>query len=141
MLDIGLDHVSLGRALLLQSQADHTRDFSQATGQLDQAVDGLRRAGTQHHLPRGLLARAELHRATDDFGAARRDLEEALAIAERGSMGLFQADAHLEYARLYVAAGERDKARESLAKAKQMIGDMGYHRRDRTVAELEDALA
>ena len=141
LLDVGLDHVSLGRALLLQTQVERTRDFSDAVRHLDQAVDGLRQAGRQDHIPRGLLARAELHRVARDFSAADRDLEEALTIAERGSMGRFQADAHLEYARLYAATGERDRIRESLATAKKMIGDMGYHRRDGEVAELERAVA
>ena len=56
-------------------------------------------------------------------------------------MGLFEADAHLEYARLYVATGERDEARASLVTAKKMIADMGYHRRDGEVEELERELA
>ena len=139
-LDIGLDHLSLGWALLLAAEDEGIQDLSDAACQLDQAVDSFRRAGSQDHLPRGFLARAELHRATGDLPAAERDLEEALAIAERGSMGLHQADAHLGYARLYVAMGERDKARLSLATAKKMVGEMGYHRRDGEVEELEREL-
>ncbi len=61
-----------------------------------------------------------------------------MAIAERGQMGLHQADAHLEYARLYLAMGEEPEAREHLATAKEMIGRMGYHRRDGEVSELEE---
>ena len=63
-----------------------------------------------------------------------------MSIAERGGMGLFQADGHLEYARLYLAMGEKSEAREHFATAKGMIGDMGYHRRDGAVAELEAQL-
>ena len=63
-----------------------------------------------------------------------------MTIATRGGMGLHQADAHLEYARLHLATGETKKARESLAKAKEMIDRMGYHRRDKDVKELEDRL-
>ena len=55
-------------------------------------------------------------------------------------MGLHQADAHLENARLYLAMGEEAEAREHLATAKEMIGRMGYHRRDGEVAELEGRL-
>jgi hypothetical protein len=40
-------------------------------------------------------------------------------------------------ARLHLACGEKEKARKSLAKAKEMIDEMGYHRRDGEVAELE----
>ncbi len=39
-----------------------------------------------------------------------------------------------------LAYGEREKARESLAKAKGMVEEMGYHRRDGEVAELEGEL-
>ena len=52
-------------------------------------------------------------------------------------MGLHAADCHLEYARLYLAMGEEDSARKELDIAKKMIDEMGYHRRDRDVEELE----
>jgi len=140
LLWIALDHLSLGRAHLLQAQQGETGDFSQAAAHLSQAVDGLRRAGTQHELPRGLLARAELRRITGALDRARADLEEALSIATRGGMRLHEADCHLESARLHLASGDQEAARESLAKAKAMIKDMGYHRRDGEVAELEEML-
>ena len=59
-----------------------------------------------------------------------------MTIAERGQMRLHQADARLEYARLHLAAGARDQARSDLAEAKAAIEEMGYHRRDKDVAEL-----
>jgi tetratricopeptide (TPR) repeat protein len=140
LLDIALAHLSLGRALLLQVRQEGTGDFSQAAAHLNQAVDGLRESGYQWVLPLGLLARAELRRVTGSLDRARADLEEALSIATRGGMRLHQADCHLEYARLHLACGEREKARQSLAQAKEMIEDMGYHRRDGEVAELEGML-
>jgi len=140
LLDIALDNLSLGRAYLLQAQQEGTGDFAQATAHLEQAVDRLRQAGIQHHIPRGLLARTELRRVMDDVAGAQRDLEEALSIATRGGMRLHEADCHLEYARLHLTCGEKEKARESLAKAKGMIEQMGYHRRDGEVAELEREL-
>jgi tetratricopeptide (TPR) repeat protein len=154
LLDIALDHLSLGRAYLLQALQEGTAyateftlteeglrtGFSQATAHLERAVDGLRAAGTQDHLPRGLLARAELRRVMGDLPGAQKDLEEALSIATRGGMQLYQADCHLEYARLYLAQGEREKARESLATAQGMVAEMGYHRRDPEVEELEAEL-
>ena len=75
-----------------------------------------------------------------DVEQARRDLDEAMSIAERGGMGLHRADAHLEYARLHLAMGEKPKAREHLATAREMIERMGYHRGDGEVAELEAEL-
>jgi len=148
LLDIALDHLSLGRAHLLQAQQEESRDpstglrtsFAQAVAHLNQAVDGLRQAGQQDELPRGLLARAELRRVMGDVAGAQADLEEALSIATRGGMRLHQADCHLEYARLHLACGEKEKARQSLAQAKDMIQDMGYHRRDGEVAELEEIM-
>ena len=140
LLDIALEHLSLGRAHLLQARQEGTDDFSQAAAHLEQAVDGLRQAGTQHHIPRGLLARAELCRVTGSLDRARADLEEALSIATRGGMRLHEADCHLEYARLHLACGEQEKARESLTHAKGMVEEMGYRRRAGEVAELEERL-
>jgi tetratricopeptide (TPR) repeat protein len=134
LLDIALDHLSLGRAHLLQAQG------TPSTAHLNRAVDGLRQAGTQHHIPRGLLARAALFRAQDQFDRSQHDLDEALAIATRGGMRLFEADCHLECARLHLARGDEDAARKGLAQAREMIAEMGYHRQDGEVAELEEAL-
>jgi len=100
----------------------------------------LRQSGNQDDIPRGLLARAEFYRVTGALDKAQRDLDEAFSIATRGGMRLFEADCHLGYARLYLARGEKDRARENLAKAKQMIEQIGYHRRDKEVDELEGQL-
>ncbi len=137
---IALDHLILGRAYLAMAQAGEDRHLTQAHKELDEAVDGLREAGTQHHLPRGLLARAEYSIFTRNFPAARTDLTEALEIAERSGMRLFEADAHLGFARLYLAQDDLTKAREHLAIAKPMITEMGYHRRDPEVKKLEREL-
>ena len=104
-------------------------------------MEGLRRAGIQAFIAHGLLARAALYRVSGNFDQAQRDLEEAMAIAERGSMRLYEADARLEYARLHLATGEGDSARQSLDATRNMIAEMGYHRRDGEVQELEQRLA
>jgi len=136
LLAIALDHISLGRAYLYETIYNATGNFGQAAAHMDQSVDGLRQSGYQDHLPRGLLARAELHRVCKDLAHARRDLDEAMTIAERGGMGLHQADCHLEYTRLYLALGDKEKAQKTLATAKGMIERMGYHRRDKELAAL-----
>lgn len=140
VFDDALGHLLLGRAYMLQAQQEKTSNFYQALSHLERAVKGLRQAGTVNLLPRGLLARAELYRVKGDFGRARADLDEAMYIATRGGMGLHQADCHLEYARLYLAQGEKEKAREHLLTAKGMIGRMGYHLRDKEVQEIEKQL-
>jgi tetratricopeptide (TPR) repeat protein len=76
LLDIGLDHVSLGRA--------YPRGSADAAAHLEQAVEFLRRAGTLHHLPRALLARG-----------TPQDLDEVFRTANRSGMRLFLADYHL----------------------------------------------
>jgi tetratricopeptide (TPR) repeat protein len=138
--DIALDHLSLGRDHLLQALQKGSQDFTQAAEHLNQAVEGLRQAEVQEFIIRGLLAMAELYRMQGEFEKAQRDLDEAITIAKRGEMELHQADCHLEYARLYLAMGYEARAREHMVIAREMIGQMGYHRRDREVAELETVL-
>ena len=67
-------------------------------------------------------------------------MEEALEIAEWGKMRLFQADGLVESARLHWEEGDAGQARTCLEKAKKMIDEMGYHRRDPEVEALERVL-
>ena len=140
VLDIALDHLSLGRAHLLATRTDETDAYKTAWAHIDSAVDGLREAGSQDQIPRGLLARAELYLFTGDLADARADLNEAMDIATRdpaGPMKLFVTDCHLGYARLALAEQQPDVARDHLAKARALIEETGYHRRDDELAELE----
>lgn len=140
LLDIAFGNLLLGRAFLLEMQQADKGDAAQAAEFLQRAVDGLRQAGQMDELPRGLLARAALHRVRGDYGRAERDLAETLSIATRGPMGLYLADYHLESARLHLAQGNYDKAREHWTTAKEMIERMGYHRRDKEVNEIAEQL-
>lgn len=151
LLDIGLDHLTLGRAMLLEWLHGGEATFAQATAQIDMAVDKLREAGTIDHLPRGLLARAALYRTAFEHGDAssitdaERDLEEVIDIATRdaandGTLKLFLCDAQLEYARLRLAQQKQDEAREHYIAAAALVDECGYHRRDQEVATLRDAL-
>jgi tetratricopeptide (TPR) repeat protein len=139
-LETALDHLSLGRSYLLQAQQEETSDFTLASNYLNNAVEYLRKAETQHYLPRGYLARAEMYRICGELKQSRHDLDEAMNIAERGEMGLYQADCHMEYARLFLAMGDKKMALEHLAIAKEMIRRLEYHRRDSEVEELEAIL-
>jgi tetratricopeptide (TPR) repeat protein len=131
LLDIALNHLSLGRAALALGE------HGEAGVLLDQAVDGLRQAGTMDHLPRGLLARAAFFRETGEFKRASGDLDEAMQIAGRSEMWLFQCDAHLEYARLALAESAPEKAREHVVEARRLVEETGYGRRRPEVEELE----
>jgi hypothetical protein len=121
----------MGRACLLSG------DLAEAGSFLEQAVTGLRKVATQHHMPRGLLARAEFYRLKIDFDRAQRDLDEAFLIAGRGPMRLHQTDCHLEQARLSLDTGDVQRASDSVASARELIQQTGYHRRDAELAELE----
>ena len=106
LLNEALDHLTLGRAALYRAILENSdfRLLASDLSHIDAAVAGLRRAGTQDHLPRGLLTRAWLRFLTDartGAESAQTDLDEAWEIAERGPMRLFMADIHLHRARLF----------------------------------------
>jgi tetratricopeptide (TPR) repeat protein len=84
LLIFALDTLSLGRAHLLQTLEQKSSNFKPAETYLNDAVEGLRKAGTQHHIPRGLLSRAALYREQKNFTRAWEDLDEILEIAEQG---------------------------------------------------------
>lgn len=62
------------------------------------------------------------------------------AVAERGEMKLFLADCALEAGRLYNGRGDKEKARAELEKAKGLVEETGYHRRDKDVEKLQEEL-
>jgi tetratricopeptide (TPR) repeat protein len=129
LLDIGLHHLTLGRAALYAAILEPEQSFVTAHDHIDAAVNGIRKAGTLHHLPRGLIVRAVLHHQLGHSDRARADLDEADLVATRGPMPLHQADIQLTRARLF-----RD--REALTQARHMITKHSYNRR---LPELEDA--
>ena len=103
-------------------------------GNLQKALDLLRRATHQVHLPRGLLVRAAPYRLQGNFKTAGLDLEEVMRMATRSGMYLCEADCWLEFTRLRIAEGYTDHARSNLAKAREMITDVGYGPRYRPAA-------
>jgi hypothetical protein len=116
-------------------------------------VAGLRRAGTQHEIPRGLLTRAWLRFLTGARTgpeSAQEDLDEAWEISERGPMKLFMADILLTRCRLFgsskskVQSPESDYPWESAAAdwaaAEKLINSCGYHRRDEELADAKQAI-
>jgi tetratricopeptide (TPR) repeat protein len=117
--------------------------YRRAVEWLNQAVDGLREAGAEHHLPRGLLARAAWGRWAAHFAAAERDLQDCEDIARRGGMQLHLIDCHLEAARLALATGQPVLARtaaEHLAAAQKGIAKTGYNRRKAEAKNIEELL-
>ncbi len=140
LLTLALDKLSLGRAYMLETVEEGISNFGKAREYLDGAVEGLREAGDQTWMPRGLLARAGLYRNTGEFEKGWRDLGEAKEIADRGEMRLFLADCALEAARLWLAQDDKEKAKEEWEEAKRLVEETGYHRRDKEVEELQEEL-
>ena len=159
LLDIALDHLTLGRAALyaaiLESRGRRGESappspasqpgFASAATEIDHAVSGLRRAGVQDYLLRGLLTRAWLRSLTGPAtgpDSAQSDLDEAWEIAERGPMPLFLADIHLYRARLFF----REKSypwqspQHDLAEARRLIFKHGYLRRKEELEDAESAI-
>jgi tetratricopeptide (TPR) repeat protein len=150
LLSIALDHLSLAQAhlgLALTATDSATpgeeaeAEFARSAKHLDRAMDGLQQAGQEDFLPRGLLSRAAFRRLKGDLDGAAADLDEALEIAERGSMRLFICDAHLEWARLRLQQGDTEAARKHVATARKLVNETGYGRREREVGWLERKLA
>lgn len=138
---IALDNLLLGQASFLETLESGSGDFQLVILYLGLALDGLRNAQSMAFLPLALTARSRLNRTLGGFQSARVDLDEAMKIAMRGHMGVYQADCHLEYARLLLAQGEDRKAAQYWNSAREMIERMGYHRRDKDVKEIEGQLA
>jgi tetratricopeptide (TPR) repeat protein len=154
LLDIALDHLTLGRASLYQAllaaptpnlafgltnpeqqRPASPTNLATAKQHLDAAVEGLRRSGQLDDLPRGLLTRAWLHYLLANPTAANADLDEAESLATRGGMPIFLADVHLTRARLF-------HDRTELTKACELLLDLrarGYHRHDEMLADAEEA--
>jgi tetratricopeptide (TPR) repeat protein len=142
---LGRAHLGLwlaARARGMPAEApDVVAHRNQATAALDLAVDDLRQSGRDDALPRALLARAGLRRFLDDPAGAEIDLAEAEDVAGRSGMRLLGCDAHLERARLSLAAGDAAAARAHTDAAAALVAETGYHRRDRELAALDAALS
>ena len=140
LLDIALDNLSLGRAHFGLTLCGEDGSAETAKVHLDRTVEGLRKAGAEEFVVRGLLARAAFHRVHGDRPSAEADLDEAEEIAERGHMLLHLADVHLERPLLHLTFSEDARARERLDAATELVERCGYGRRRRDVAFLEGVL-
>ena len=144
LLTIALDHLTLGRVALYAAVLEGS-SLDPCRAPLQHAVDGLRRAGVQDYLVRGLLTRAWL-RFLDGTRtgpeSAQRDLDEAWEIAERGPMKLHMADIHLHRARLFFREAKYPwgSPAADLAAARELIQKCGYGRRKEELADAERAI-
>jgi len=136
LLDIALDHLTLGRAALYEAILSGS-SLDTCHSSLDNAVSGLRRAGTMDHIPSGLLTRAWLRYLTGACTgpeSAQSDLDEAWEIAERGPMRLHMADILLTRCRLFgmrsaecgVRNGGAGGRKSEVRSQKSEVGDQKY---------------
>ncbi len=146
LLDIALDHLTLARVGLIRAiLANPLPQPPLGLPHVAAAVNGLRAAGSMHHLPRGLLTAALYHFVRGEHDLALKHLAEAQQIAERGPMPLFLADIHLTRARLAGSVKEEGggmnvDAKAELDQAAQLIRDLGYGRRYEELADAEKAI-
>lgn len=132
LIDIALDHLTLARVAVYRAVVEAVPATAYCNPHLEEALNGLRKAGHADEIPHALLTSALHHHMLGDAAAVRRCLDEAQQIAERGPMPLYLADVHLHRARLF-----RDKA--ALAQARVLIDKHGYGRRREELADAEAA--
>lgn len=156
-LNEALDQISMGRATLYRAILEGST-LGTSHEFLQQAVDGLRRAGEQTLLPHALLTCGWLYVLEGNLQSHERAeacLDEAWEIAERGPMRLFMADIHLYRARLF--GGMMDEGggmtypwdknpdgtargpKDDLAAARKLIEQCGYWRRKEELEDAEEA--
>jgi hypothetical protein len=93
-----------------------------------QALAALRRANQEAYIVPGLLTQAEALWRCGDAKAANEPLREMEAVAARGPMPLFMADAHLLRARIALSQGELAAAKPARDAALELIAKHGYGR-------------
>ncbi|MGA7807005.1 MAG: ATP-binding protein [Bradyrhizobium sp.] len=169
LLTVGRAHLALALSKVRKSRALRTvgNDVRAASLRIDAAVENFNKSGRLYAMPEALLARASFRRYVGDWDGAAFDLYEVKEIAEPGAMRLFLCDMELEKARLAWAriegvaplrpffSGElletamaepgeaarlKRELAKSLARARGLIAECGYHLRDEEVTEL-DAVA
>ena len=134
-LFIGLSQLIIGRIHLCYHKNNEAKRW------VNDALFSLRKANDLDHLPRGLLARAELYRYEKQFDKAHKDLEEVLEIARYNGMRLHLTDYHLVMARVLLAEEKLAEAQEQVANAAKLITATGYKRRLPELEALQQQLA
>ena len=158
-VDRSLLGLAIGRAkhaIAVGARAPEAYDMpglSDGAAAIERAVDELKVHGDEPRLAQALLMMADvqtdLYRTIpvqQQLELAAASLSEATEIARRTNMRLIAADASLAAARLALAPSARDidQARHCLERARDLIEQTGYRRREAELARLTtllDALA
>ena len=75
----------------MNHSSSKNNNFLLTKSRYHQAILNLRQAGLMEHLVRGLIARCELWRSTNDIQNYHKDIIEAIEIAEQSNMELMKA--------------------------------------------------
>lgn len=148
-------HVGNGLRLLIQGRAHGLLgDAAAALQNLDRAVEELRAGNQREFLARSLIFRASQRAECGQTEEALEDLREAEEMTRLGGMKLHWIDALLcrcglrldQFRRQPDSNAHRDAARlaeirADLARGKALVKEIGYHRRNREIADLESRLA
>ena len=116
LLDAALCHLLLGKA--------SPRGTAEARIHLDRALEGLRRAGQVHYIPRGLLASAADFRARNMHDKAQKDLADLWAMSVRCGMRFHMVDALIERSRLHLARDDKSEAEKDCAAAQNLAKEL-----------------
>ena len=140
LLDIALDHLSLGRAELLAHEADGSGNLAEAERQLNQAVDGLRKAGTIQ------IFRAACWPGRRISGSPSNTTAPGAIWTRRCASPPAPACGSTNATRIWNTPGSswrKEIARlpaRHLTRAAELVAATGYHRRDKDLEELKAAL-
>lgn len=132
LLDVAFAHLVIAGALFALNR------FEAAREEFEQAVAGIRKAGSIDDMPVFLLERAKFHRHQQDFTQAQTDLDEAQEIIDRCGMELYAVDAALLRGNLNLDLNKPTQI--AYETAQQLIEKTGYHLRDGALAELGQKL-
>lgn len=128
-----LNHLAFGRAHMQR------RERGAALHHLDEGVKILSRIQRIELLPMGLLYRAETHRFFGDLRTAEADVAAARELS--ANMMSYMCDVYMHEGHLLLCQGRHEKARERIDRARGVVSDCGYHRRDADLALLGARLA
>lgn len=102
-------------------------DFENASHYLHKQVELSKAANEWLYLPSGLIARAKLHIAEENYVLAQNDLEEALAIAKNTGALLSTWEANIVLAELALVSEELQLGQSYFQKAMEIKGMDAYH--------------
>jgi tetratricopeptide (TPR) repeat protein len=120
LLDKALNSLTLARCYQALNQPQQAQDY------FNQAVTGIREAGKINFIPEFLIDRANFYLQQQQYADAKRDLDEADMIIQRGDMKLYAVDWHLSMNNYQLAMNNEKQATEHKKIARELIEVTGY---------------